>query len=231
MSIIAIVLIVLAFSCLIVPALIQYYDDSAKLFLPVILIGFFGGNTIALILLVKAYPALLAADCRKMDERYEKQEPSRIMLSPESLAQIFQDNKFKYMKEGYYRKKTFSFLKDSVCYYVRITEDMDVENAMRREIERLYQVGKKDKNLCMLLFVCMDEVGEYAKKQIKELGKGTIVIESVMNCNISLTVLAIAVDRRRNTGYYMEIGRHGMLTLYSYGCKMLRKLFADAEEQ
>ena len=60
---------------------------------------------------------------------------------------------------------------------------------------------------------------------IKELGKQNIVVESVVNPNISLTVLVIAVDRRDNKGYYMEIGRHGRMTLYWYGCRMLRKMF------
>lgn len=32
-----------------------------------------------------------------------------------------------------------TFLKDSVCYYVRITEDVEVENALRREVERFEQ--------------------------------------------------------------------------------------------
>ncbi len=226
MSIIAVVLIVLAFSCLIVAALSQYSDKFNTTYLPVIVIGFFGGNIAALILIGKAYPALLAADCMRMDARYEKQEPVRILLAAqELLAQTFADNKFKYMEEGYYRRKKFSFLKDSVCYYVRMTEDIEAQNALRREVERLYQAGKKDKNLCMLLFVYMDEVGEREIKDIKEIGKSNIVVESVINPNISLTVLVIAVDRRDNKGYYMEIGRHGRLTLYSYGCRMLRKMF------
>ena len=225
MAIIAVILIVLAFSCLIVPALTQYYDDFNTVLMPIILVGFFGGNIAALILIGNAYPVLLASDCMKMDERYERQELTQILLpTRDLLAQIFLDNKFKYVKEGYYRRKKFSFLKDSVCYYVRMTEDIEAENALRREIERLDQVGKKDKNLCMLLFVYMDEVGEREKKDIKELGKGTIVMESVINPKISLSVLVIAVDRRTDQGYYMEIGRHGSLTLYSYGCKMLRKL-------
>ncbi len=226
MSIIAVILIIFAFSCLIVPALTQYYDEFNTVLLPVIVIGFFGGNIVALILIGKAYPALLASDCMRMDERYEKREPVQILLpAQELLVQMFVNHKFKYMEEGYYRRKIFSFLKDSVCYYVRMTEDVEAQNALRREVERLYQAGKKDKNLCMLLFVYMDEVGEREKKDIKELGKQNIVVESVVNPNISLTVLVIAVDRRDNKGYYMEIGRHGRMTLYWYGCRMLRKMF------
>lgn len=233
MAIVSCILILLAFSCLIMTALTQYYDDFSTVFLPVTLTGFFGGNIIALIMLCKAYPVLLASDCVKMEERYEKQEPQQISLpGRDSCTNILLANKFEYTREGYYRRKRLSLLKDSVCYYVRMTEDTEVEKAMRREVEYLYQTGKKDKNLCMLLFVYMDEVGEHEQKEIKELGKRNIVMESVINPNISLTILAIAVDRGTNTGYYMGIGRHGMFTLYAYGCKMLKKLFApEADSQ
>lgn len=227
MAIVSCILILLAFSCLIVTALTQYYDNFNTVFLPATLTGFFGGNLIALAMLCKAYPTLLAADCIKMEERYEKQEPKEIILPDRgSCTDILLANKFEYTREGYYRRKRLSLLKDSVCYYVRMTEDTEVEQAMRREVEYLFQTGKRDKNLCMLLFVYMDEVGEGEKKEIKELGKRNIVMESVVNPNTSLTVLAVAVDRGTNTGYYMGIGRHGMFTLYAYGCKMLEKLFA-----
>lgn len=228
LSIIAVILIVLAFSCLGVLALTQYYDNFQTVFLPVALVGFFGGNILALILIGKAYPALIVSDCMKMEERYEKQEPVQVTLpARDFLARTFLDCGFQYREEGYYRKKKFSLLKDTICYYIRVTEDVEVGNALRREVERLYQTGKKDRNLCMLLFVYMDEVGALEKKDIKELGKRNIVMESVMNPNISLSVLVIAADRRADKGYYMEIGRHGRLTLYWYGCKMLRRLFRE----
>lgn len=226
MAIMACILILAAFSCLSVTALTQYYDKFNTVFLPVTVGGFLGGNIVALILIAKAYPTLLIFDCKKMEERYEKQEPQQLLLPDRnSFTRMLLANKFEYTREGYYRRKKFSILKDSVCYYIRITEGTEVEKALRREVEYLYQTGKKDKNLCMLLFVYMDEVGEREKKDIKELGKKNIVIESVINPNPSLTVLVIAADRGTNTGYYMGIGRHGALTLYSYGCKMLKKLF------
>lgn len=226
MAITACILIVIAFSCLIGAAFLQEYDYFDTVVLPLVLGGFFGGNIIAFVLLCKAYPTLLLSDCMKMNDRYERQEPVQVRLPErESLGRRLLDSKFKYTDDGYYRRKKLSFLKDSVCYYARITEDIEVENALRREVERLYQFGKKEKNLCMLLFVYMDEVGERGIKDIKELGKRNIVLESVINPNLALSVLVIAVDRKTNTGYYMKIGRHGGLTIYSYGCKMLKQVF------
>ena len=232
MAIIACILIMIAFSCLIGAVFLQEYDYFDTVVLPLVLGGFFGGNIIALVLLCKAYPTLVISDCMKMNDRYERQEPMQIRLPErESLGRKFLDSKFQYTEDGYYMIKSFSFLKDSVCYYARITEDIEVENALRREVERLYQLGKNEKNLCMLLFVYMDAVREREKQDIKELGKRNIVLESVINPNLSLSVLIIAVDRGTNTGYYMKIGRHGRLTLYSYGCKMLKKLFGEGSEK
>ena len=120
-------------------------------------------------------------------------------------------------------------MRDSVCYYARITEDTDIENAFRREGTRLYQTQRREKNLCLLLFVYLDEVGEEDKKALKELNKSIIIMESVLNPNTSVSALVVAIDRRSNTGYYMEIGRHGRFTLYGYGCRMIRKLFGQGQ--
>lgn len=231
MSVIAIVLILIAFSCLIVAAVMQERGYADEVVIPVALAGFFGGNVIAIVLLFKAYPALLRSDCARMEARYAGKELTCMSFpARESLAQIFISGGFQYIQEGYYRRKKLSFLKDSVCYYVRMTEDTDIENALRREIERLYQMERREKNLCLLLFVYMDEIGESDKELLKELGKNTIVMESVLNPNISMSVLLIAIDRRRDTGYYMEIGKHGGITLYAYGCRMIGKLFGQEKQ-
>lgn len=118
-------------------------------------------------------------------------------------------------------------MKDSICYYARITEDFEIENALKREVEQLFEGKRKEKNLCLLLFVYMDEIGEQEKTEIKELGMNQIVMGSVINPNISVAVLVIAVDCKMNQGYYMESGKRGGISLYSYGCRMIRKLFGE----
>lgn len=226
MAVAAIILIIIAISSLFVAALMQDNCISDVVIVPMALIGFFGGNIVALVLLIKSYPALLYADYMKMEQRYDRQELSEIPLPEQhSISQKFLQHKFKYIDEGYYRRKKFSLLKDSISYYVRITEDFEIENALKREIERIFNVKRKEKNLCLLLFVYMDEMGEQEKKDIKELGKGQIVIQYAINPNMSVSVITIAVDRQTNTGYYMEGRKFGWISSYSYGCRMVRKLF------
>lgn len=225
-AIIAVILIIIAFLSLFVAALMQGHDISDTVIVPMALVLFFGGNIIALILLVKSYPALLYADCMKMEERYSRQELTQVLLPDQSsIGQVFLGHKFKYIEEGYYRRKKFSFLKDSVNYYARITEDFEIENALKREVNQLFEVKRKEKNLCLLLFVYMDEIDEQEKREIKELSKNQIVMGSVVNPDISVAVLVIAVDRKMNTGYYMESRKYGRISLYSYGCRMVGKMF------
>lgn len=222
----AIILIIIAISSLFVAALMQDNGISDVVTVPMALIGFFGGNIVALVLLIKSYPALLYADYMKMEQRYDRQELSEIPLPEQhSISQTFLQHKFKYIDERYYRRKKFSFLKDSVSYYARIIEDFEIENALKREIERIFSVKRKEKNLCLLLFVYMDEMGEQEKKDIKELGKGQIVIQYAINPNMSVSVITIAVDRQTNTGYYIEGRKFGWISSYSYGCRMVRKVF------
>lgn len=226
MAVAAIILIIIAISSLFLAGLMQDNGISDMVIVPIALIGFFGGNIVALVLLIKSYPALLYADYMKMEQRYDRQELSEIPLPEQHfISQTFLQHKFKHIDEGYYRRKKFSLLKDSISYYVRITEDFEIENAMKREIKRIFNVKRKEKNLCLLLFVYMDEMGEQEKKDIKELWKGQIVIQYAINPNMSVSVITIAVDRQTNTGYYMEGRKFGWISLYSYGCRMVRKLF------
>lgn len=229
--ILATILIVIAFSSLVVAALMQEQGVSDTVMIPTALVIFLGGDIIALILLVKSYPALVYADCMKMEKKYSRQELTQVLLPDQSsIGQVFLGHKFKYIEEGYYRRKKLSFLKDSVNYYARITEDFEIENALKREVDRLFEGKRKEKNLCLLLFVYMDEIGEREKKEIKELSKNQIIMGSVVNPNISVAVLVIAVDRKMNQGYYMESGKRGGISLYSYGCRMAGKLFKVISE-
>ncbi len=224
MAVVAIILSFIAFASLAICAVLQGDGVSDKIVVPTALVGFFGCNIIAIILLMKAYPTLLLSDCIKMDELYEKQELTELCLPDrEALGQRFLENKFKPAEDGGYRRKKFSFLKDSIHYHVRITEDVSIANALRREVDHLERTQVKWNNLCMILLVYMDEVGECERKEIKEIGKQYIIAETVAP-KISTSILVIAVDSISNKGYFMDIKKRN-ISFYSYGCRMIKRLF------
>ncbi|MDE7231694.1 MAG: hypothetical protein K2N37_01260 [Lachnospiraceae bacterium] len=224
MAVIAIILSFVGFAFLAICAVLQGNGVSDKIVVPTALVGFFGCNIVAIILLMKAYPTLLMSDCIKMDEFYEKQELTELCLPDrEALVQRLLEHKYKPTEDGGYRRKKFSFLKDSINYHVRITEDVSIANALRREVDHLERTQIKWNNLCLILLVYMDEVGECERKEIKEIGKQYIIAETVAP-KLSTSVLAIAVDSVSNMGYFMDIKKRN-ISFYSYGCRMIKRLF------
>lgn len=227
MAVIAVILIFIGFGSIAGAAFMQGAGFSDEVIVLVVAVGFFGCNIVGVILIAKAYPALLLSDCMRADRIYEKQGVRELSLPDQNaLRQQLLQHKFKDTENGYYRKKKFSFLKDSICYYIRIIEDVEVENAVRRETIRFDSMKKKENNLCLLLFIYMDEVGEREREEVKELGKMYIIMGTVINPKTSASVITTAVDSRTNRGYFMDVGKRGALTLYSYGCKLIREMFA-----
>lgn len=225
MAIFEAILCFMAFSSLGVGMVLQKNGVSEEIFMPTVLVVFFGCNITAIILRITAYPILMRSDCIRMDKFYEKQEPTELCLPDrEALVQRLLENKFKPAEDGGYRRKKFSFLKNTINYHVRITEDTSIANALRREVDHCERARIKPNNLCILLLVYMDEVGECERKEIKEFGKRFIIAEMMAAPKLSVTFLAIAVDSRNNMGYFMNIKKRN-LSLYSYGCKMVKRLF------
>lgn len=165
MAIIEAILCFMAFSSPGVGMVLQKNGVSEEIIMPMVLVVFFGCSIVAFILQITAYPKLMRSDCIRMDAFYEKQELTELRLSDrEALGQRLLENKFKPAEDGCYRRKKFSFLKDTINYHVRITEDTSIANALRREVDHCERARIKPNNLCILLLVYMDEVGECERK-------------------------------------------------------------------
>lgn len=232
MSVIGVILFFAAFLSVACAAVMHGSGAPEESVAGIVLIGFFGGNAASVFLIAKAYPTLLLHDCLKMDKNYDKQELSRLYLPDQTyLSEKLSAYKFRYMKEGYYRKKEFSLSKDIICYLLRVTEDNDIENAFRREIARLERMQVKWKNLCLILFVYMDRFEEYEKETLKNISKVNIVAQTVINPKSSASAMVVAVNRKDGTGYFLDTAKNNF-SLYAKGCGVVKKLFgqhADAE--
>lgn len=230
MSVSGIILVFAASLSLVGAAFMQGNGASNGTVTLTVLIGFFGGNAAAIFLFGKAYPILLLHDCTKFDKRYDEKELSELYL-PDRTALLAKltEQKFRLTKEGYYQKKVLSLSKDKLCYLFRVTEDYDIENAFRRETERLSKIKIKCQNLCMILLVYMDQMGEYEKKALKDLCKANVVIQTV-NPKISASALMVAVDSDNHTGYFLDVVKNNF-SLYAYGCRLVKKLFGRQAEE
>lgn len=227
MSVMGVILFFAAFLSIACAAIMYGSGTSETTIKWIVLIGFFGGNAASVFLIARAYPTLLLHDCLKMDKNYDKRELSRLYLPDQTyLTEKLSAYKFRYMKEGYYRKKEFSLSKDMICYLLRVTEDSDIENAFRREIARLERMQVKWKNLCLILFVYMDRFEEYEKETLKNLSKVNIVTQTLINPKISASAMIVVVDRKNNAGYFLDTAKNNF-SLYAKGCKLVKKLFGQ----
>lgn len=227
MFIIAIVLFFAGFAFLIWAAVMQEHGLSNKIIILVGILGFLGCDILSIVLLIKAYPGLLFLDIEKIDRKCNESELLELpLMEKEAVVKKLLQYKFKHTEEGCYRKKKFSFLKDYIYYYVRIVDDIDLENAVRRELNRLDSAERKGKNFCLLLFVYLDELGEAEKKNIKEIAKRFIALETI-NPHTEETIVVVAIDSGTNTGYLLDVEKGKSLMLYSYGYKMLKKFLTD----
>lgn len=116
MAALGIILFIASFGFLFWAATMKDKGLSNEIITPVALIGLFGCDIIAIVLLVKSIPGLMVADIEKMDKKYGGNELTELhFMDKDVVLQKFFENKFKCTEDGYYRKKKFSFWKDSIC--------------------------------------------------------------------------------------------------------------------
>lgn len=205
-------------------AIIMQESSIRTVVISVALIGFIGCNILAVFLIYKAYPVLIYVDCRRMHEKYDKQDLAKLpMPGQETLETLLVRQKFKYSQDGYYRKKKLSLIKDSINYVIRITQGTEIEPAFHREISRLEQSQKKWNNLCFIIFVFMDTINKDTMTTIKDFGKNRIITKTVIYPKSSTSVIITAIDRQTGFCYFMDTTGHN-ISLYSYGCRLLKKL-------
>ena len=82
---------------------------------------------------------------------------------------------------------------------------------------------KKTGNSCLIIFAYMDEISEETKIFVKNHGMNMIVSEEVFETCTQTTVILVAVDKQRQKGWYVDIGKKKKLSLYSHGCRLIRK--------
>lgn len=229
MGVIALLLFFIAFGFLGWAAIMQDNNRAGTGAALTALIGFLGTNILSVFLLYKAYPMLILSDCIRMGEKYDKQEPVRLSLPDQShFGQILSCQHFKNTQDGYYRKKKFSFLKDSINYVIRITEDTEIERALHREISRFENTHNKWNNLCLILFVYMDHVDEDMMTAVRNLGLDRIILETVINPRAATSVVMVAVDRETGLGCFMDAAGHN-ISLYAHGCRLIKKIARSAD--
>ncbi len=186
------------------------------------LVGWIGTAIFAFVLIYKNAAYVLYYEGTKIYKKYENQELCKITLSDtNSVKQKFLDYKFEEQEDGLLFRKKFSPWKDSISYYVSISEGKDIKKLLQRQLD--HTEVKKARNCCLILFAYMDKISEQTKVFVKNHGRNRIASEEILEPYTQTTVILVAVDKQRQEGWYMEIGKKKKLSLYSHGCRLMRK--------
>ena len=217
------VMALLGFAVLLVGAIL---DVQETWMIVVLVAAFFACDIVGLILIINALPGLAISDINKIDQKYGECELTQLHgMKKYEVEQILRSHKFKYDDSGYYRRKKFSFLKDSVCYYVRIVDSSDMEKTIRNECNYFDKQVQDGKCACLILMIYSNEATDDTAELLRCAGMLQIADNMVLDMYSSKTMVMVGVDQTTCIGRYLDIGKGHNLYLYKYGCKMLNKLF------
>ena len=185
--------------------------------------GFVIFGIAAVILLLKniGYAVLWEAD-RKEKKLNGQELTSLPAMSRTTLQQSLSENKFQY-ENGYYYRKKFSFWKDSVRYYIKLTDSTDLSATLDREIDSFNSSDCSRQNDCLIIIMYQNGVTEDTKTTLKEISTNSAIAETVIDPHLNATFLSVAVDSFTGTGYFFDLHK-SHISLYSHGCRLLKKL-------
>lgn len=185
--------------------------------------GFVIFGIAAVILLLKniGYAVLWEAD-RKEKKLNGQELTSLPAMSRTTLQQSLSENKFQY-ENGYYYRKKFSFWKDSVLYYIKLTDSTDLSATLDREIDSFNSSDCSRQNACLIIIMYQNGVTEDTKTTLKEISTNSAIAETVIDPHLNATFLSVAVDSFTGTGYFFDLHK-SHISLYSHGCRLLKKL-------
>ena len=185
--------------------------------------GFVIFGIAAVILLLKniGYAVLWEAD-RKEKKLNGQELTSLPAMSRTTLQQSLSENKFQY-ENGYYYRKKFSFWKDSVRYYIKLTDSTDLSATLDREIDSFNSSDCSRQNACLIIIMYQNGVTEDTKTTLKEISTNSAIAETVIDPHLNATFLSVAVDSFTGTGYFFDHHK-SHISLYSHGCRLLKKL-------
>ena len=223
--ILGLVLFLASFGFLICAAILQDKNVSDAIVTLVGLVGFFGCDIAAIIVLAKALPHVVTCDFDRLDRKYDKKELTSFpLLTKEQLQETLLRFKFRPAQDGYFCRRKFSFTKDYINYYVRIADGSFLKNTISDELKRFEELEKKGKNHCLLLFVYTEKFNSHQEDMLRLRSKQFFILSSILPSGEETTIVPIAMDSTTCTGYYLDMDKKISLALYNYGCKILRKI-------
>lgn len=174
--------------------------------------------------MVKNFFCVVFDEAAKMDREYDNQDLSQISVAGvEDMRQNFLKQKFEAQDNSWLVRRKSLFFKGSVSYCVKFTEGDDIRRVLARQVNGMDLQAKKSGSRCLIVFVYMDGVSEKIKAFVKSYGVQMIVSENAFFAHTQLSVILVAVDKQIQEGWYLDTGKKHKLSLYAYGCRLMKK--------
>lgn len=221
---IAIFLIVFAFIFAIIAESLKengYGDFWSPL---VSLLVFFLSLLTAIILLFSQLKDAVDIDYKDTTEKMNQMDISiSDGTNPYEISNKLLSMKFKKDESGYYNKKKFHFLKDSIHYYYKLVESTNISKTLAYELSIYNEIDIKCNNSCFILVIKKDSITKTDKESLKSISKRYMMFESLPFIKTAHTCFIVLCDYDNKYYYYTFKNKHG-IKVYSYGHRLLLKL-------
>lgn len=146
-------------------------------------------------------------------------------LFPGSIQQRFLAQNFKDVGDGFLRKKVFSALKDSICYYVKCFDSIPLQGVFEETMNAV-ESRNESGSVCLLLFVSIKGVKDSDLETLRDISKFYLTAETTMPMPIWQACLPILIDSSTNEGRFLDTNGKYPISVYTHGCKFLNRVFS-----
>ena len=212
---------VISFLMLLIAAILQENGVDSRIYTP-IGVAFFPLVVLDIIYMLRHHSGMSLY-------QMEKQMKSTMEAGCEMFENINTDikayceaNKFEWLNEGYYHRRTFSFSKDFINYYVQKTYAVDVGETIEQQYGRFDACALKKSNVCLLLFIEKDRVDQKDLETLTGITSVYLGVEAMVT-TMNQAALTVLMDREKGCAYCVPPGNN-KLSFYHIGYKQVKKI-------
>lgn len=205
------------------------YNHQGLAVIPFILL-IFSSLIIGLVFLIKSFHGIYMHDYLKQAEIAEKIQLSAINVLPKGkLEEKLKEAKFKNIDGNFYYKKKFSFLKDSVSFYIRIRDKQEFRGArsiasiLDNDFDNFEKIASDGDNCVLISVIYVDDLTEKDLEENKIIA-GMDMTDQIMSPYDNHGRIYLLVSKNNGKGYFMDSNKSG-LYLYTHGAKMIKRIF------
>lgn len=190
------------------------------------MVGFFALDLSALAMLIIFRKDIITHEVESKEKKIDA-------LPLQSLTGLFPDNvqtrliehHFKDVGDGFLRKKVFSALKDSICYYVKCIDSIPLQDVVEQTMDAVSNRNESG-SVCLLLFVSKKDIQESDLDAIRDLSKIYLIEETTMPMPVWQSCIPVMIDSSTNEGRFLDTMGKYPVSVYTHGCKFLKHIFS-----